>query len=81
MPLAQGVPELIRPEPPIRAPALVMTAENDSGSTPAMSHAITAELPCAEPTRIVPALQHLGLMEDPAAFAAPTLTFLQRTLL
>ena len=79
--LAHGVRELIRPATPITARALVMTAENDNGSTPAMSHAITAELPFAEPTLIIPRLQHLGLMEDPEAFAAPTLTFLKRTLL
>ena len=53
---------------------------NDSGSTPAMAHAIAAEIPGAR-TAIVPALQHLGLMEDPEAFAAPTLDFLKRTLL
>ena len=78
--LANGVPELVRPATPVTAPTLVMTAENDSGSTPAMAHAIAAEIPGAR-TAIVPALQHLGLMEDPEAFAAPTLDFLKRTLL
>lgn len=78
--LANGVPELVRPAKPVTAPTLVMTAENDSGSTPAMAHAIAAEIPGAR-TAIVPALQHLGLMEDPEAFAAPTLDFLKRTLL
>ena len=43
--LANGVVELIRPDPPITVPALVMTCEHDSGSTPAMSHAIAAEIP------------------------------------
>lgn len=78
--LANGVPELVSPATPVTAPTLVMTAENDSGSTPAMAHAIAAEIPGAR-TAIVPALQHLGLMEDPEAFAAPTLDFLKRTLL
>lgn len=77
--LAHGVRELIRPQPPVAAPALVMTCENDSGSTPTMSHAIAAEIPGAQ-TQIVPTLQHLGLMEDPTAFSGPTIEFLKRTL-
>ena len=78
--LANGVPELVRPATSVTTPTLVMTSENDSGSTPGMAHAIAAEIPGAR-TAIVPALQHLGLMEDPEAFAAPTLDFLKRTLL
>lgn len=77
--LANGVRELIRPDPPVAAPALVMTCENDTGSTPAMAHAIASEIEGAE-TRIVPGLRHLGLMEDPAAFTAPILDFLDRRL-
>ena len=73
--LANGVRELIRPDPPVTAPSLVITCENDSGSTPAMSHAIAAEISDAE-TRIIPHLQHLGLMEDASAFTAPILQFL-----
>ena len=73
--LAHGVKELIRPKPPITHPTLVMTCENDSGSTPAMSHAIASEIAGAE-TIIVPALQHMGLMEQPALFVGPTLKFL-----
>lgn len=77
--LAKGVIELIRLEPPLTHPTLVMTCENDSGSTPAMSHAIAREIDGAE-TVIVPALQHLGLIEDPAAFARPVQDFLMRAL-
>ncbi|MEM7058103.1 MAG: alpha/beta fold hydrolase [Pseudomonadota bacterium] len=76
--LANGVRELIRPASPITASTLVMTCENDSGSTPAMSHAIAAEIPGAE-TIILDDLQHLGLTEQPAAFTAPILEFLERT--
>ncbi len=75
--LATGVLELIRPAPAIEAPALVMTCEHDSGSTPAMSHAIASEIAGSE-VRIVPELQHLGLIEDPQAFAAPIMDFLSR---
>ncbi|MEM7440294.1 MAG: alpha/beta fold hydrolase [Pseudomonadota bacterium] len=75
--LAHGVRELIAPNPPVSAPALVMTCENDSGSTPAMSHAITSEIAGAQ-CQIIPQLQHLGLMEDPDAFAIPIRKFLER---
>ncbi len=77
--LAEGVKELIRPDPPITHPALVMTCENDSGSTPAMSEAIGAEIPGSE-VIIVPALQHLGLIEQPDVFSAPIIDYLRRTL-
>ncbi len=73
--LANGVVELIRPEPAITAPALVMTCEHDSGSTPAMSEAIGSEIP-GSTVHIVPGLQHMGLVEQPDAFTGPTLTFL-----
>ena len=73
--LAHGVKELIRPQPPITHPTLVMTCENDSGSTPAMTKAIAAEIPGAEAV-IIAALQHLGLIEQPALFTAPILNFL-----
>ncbi len=76
--LANGVRELIAPDPPITAPTLVMTCENDSGSTPKMSYDIAAEIEGAE-TIIVPHLQHLGLMEDPKAFTCPICEFLERT--
>ena len=65
--LAFGVVELIRPQPPIETPALVMTCENDSGSTPAMSRAIGSEIAGSEVV-IVPRLQHMGLAEQPEIF-------------
>ena len=77
--LANGVVELISPQPPITHTTLVMTAENDSGSTPAMSHAIAAEIPGAQ-TIIVPKLQHMGLVEEPAQFTEPLLQFLNVAL-
>lgn len=76
--LAHGVRELINPDPPIAAPTLVMTCANDSGSTPAMSHKIAAEIDGAT-THIVPDLQHLGLMEDRDAFLNPVTAHLKRT--
>ena len=73
--LANGVVELIRPDPPITLPTLVMTAEHDSGSTPAMSEAIAGEIPGARAI-IVPGLRHMGLVEDVAAFTDPVMEFL-----
>jgi len=75
MVLATGVTELINPTPSIKVPTLVMTCENDTGSTPAMSHAIAAEIIGAR-TIIVPQLQHMGLTEAPALFTEPLLLFL-----
>ena len=74
--LANGVRELIQPEPPITAPTLVMTAENDSGSTPEMSRAIAGEIEAAV-LEIVPGLQHLGLIERPELFSEPVMGFLE----
>jgi pimeloyl-ACP methyl ester carboxylesterase len=73
--LANGVVELIRPEPALTLPTLVMTSELDSGSTPAMCREIAAEIQGAQ-SFILPELRHLGLLEDPAAFTEPILRFL-----
>lgn len=77
--LAIGVIELIRPQPAINHPALVMTCENDSGSTPAMAHAIASEIDGAQAI-IVPQLQHLGMLEQPALFIEPITRFLRKAL-
>lgn len=73
--LARGVIELIRPDPPITAPTLVITCENETGSTPEMAHAIASEISGAR-TVIVPELQHIGLIERPELFTEPMLGFL-----
>jgi len=77
--LANGVLELIRPQPPIAHPTLVMTCENDSGSTPAMTQAIASEIAGARAI-VVPRLQHMGLVEQPALFTGPVLRFLDDVL-
>jgi len=74
--LAFGVVELIRPEPPIRKPTLVVTCEHDSGSTPAMSQAIASEIEGAQ-VIIVPGLQHMGLVENPRFFTTAIAEFLE----
>lgn len=77
--LAHGVLELIRPVVPVTVPSLVMTCAHDSGSTPAMSHAIASEIEGAE-TIIVPKLQHMGLVEAPMLFAEPVRNFLDNII-
>lgn len=77
--LANGVRELINPNPAIDLPALVMTCENDTGSTPKMSYDIAAEIAGSQ-THIVPELQHLGLLEHPGLFTRPVKEFLERVL-
>ncbi len=74
--LATGVIELINPEPPVTHPTLVITCENDSGSTPKMCHGIASEIKGAE-SIIVPGLQHMGLVEKPNLFIDPILKFLR----
>jgi pimeloyl-ACP methyl ester carboxylesterase len=74
--LANGVVELIRPEPAITHQTLVMTAEHDSGSNPAAARAIASEISGARAI-VVPDLQHMGLVEDVDAFAALILDFLR----
>ncbi len=73
--LAEGVTELIRPKPPLTLPALVVTCENDSGSTPAMAQAIASEITRSQ-CHILPGLRHLGLIEAPQAFAGRLTQFL-----
>jgi pimeloyl-ACP methyl ester carboxylesterase len=74
--LAFGVVELIRPEPPITHPTLVITCEHDSGSTPAMSQAIASEIAGAG-VIIVPDLKHMGLTENPSFFINALSEFLE----
>jgi len=75
--LAGGVVELIRPNPAITIPSLIITCENDSGSTPAMSHAIGSEIAQAQ-VIIIPKLRHMGLIERPELFTQPLLKFLKK---
>ena len=77
--LAAGVVELIRPDPPITHPTLVITSERDSGQPPEMSHAIGSEITGSQ-VIILPGLQHMGLVERPDLFAGPVLEFLDRVL-
>ena len=74
--LAAGVTELIRPEPALSHPTLIITCENDTGSTPPMSRAIQSEIENSK-LLIIDNLQHLGLIEQPALFLSPIKSFLE----
>jgi pimeloyl-ACP methyl ester carboxylesterase len=74
--LAFGVVELIRPQPPITHPTLIMTCENDSGSTPAMSQSIASEITGSQ-VIVVPGLKHMGLAENPSFFISALMDFLE----
>ena len=65
--LVDGVTELVKPEPPITCPALVMTADEDYGNSVEMTQAIAAEIPQAK-TVILPGLRHMAMMESPVTF-------------
>lgn len=73
--LANGVVELTDPSLRFDVPSFVMTSANDTGSTPAMAAAIARQLDDCDCV-IVPDRQHLGLLEDPAAFCGPVIDFL-----
>ena len=75
--LVDGVTELVAPSPPIAAPTLVMTGEEDYGNSPAMSRAIAAEIPGSELV-ILPGLRHMAPAEAPELFNARLLAFLSR---
>jgi len=75
--LAFGVVELIRPDPPLDLPALVITGENDSGSTPAMSVAIADEISQARVV-IMPQMKHMGLVEHPQLFIDQMFGFIDK---
>lgn len=73
--LVDGVTELVAPRPPITAPTLVMTGEEDYGNSPAMSRAIAAEITGSELV-ILPGLRHMALAEAPELFNARLSGFL-----
>ena len=75
--LADGIDEILRPDPPIACPALVLTADQDFGNGPEMSAAIAAEIAGSELV-ILQGLRHMALAENPAAVNGPLIDFLRR---
>lgn len=77
--LAHGIDEITVPSPPITAPTLVITGDEDYGNGPEMSAAIAAEIPGAR-LLILKGLRHMALAENPAAVNRPVLDFLTEVL-
>jgi pimeloyl-ACP methyl ester carboxylesterase len=77
--LATGIAEIVAPQPPIAAPTLVVTGDQDFGNGPEMTHAIAGEVAGAQ-TIILPGLRHMALMEEPALTNAALLSFLSKAV-
>ena len=77
--LADGIDGIVAPRPPIKCPALVMTADQDHGNGPEMARAIAAEIAGAQ-TVILAGLRHMAMMQDPVSTNAALLAFLSRAV-
>ncbi|MEI4197297.1 alpha/beta fold hydrolase [Roseovarius sp. E0-M6] len=73
--LADGIDEIVLPEPPLSCPALVITGDEDFGNGPEMTDAIAAEIDGAE-ALVLPGLRHMALAENPGAINLPIRRFL-----
>lgn len=77
--LADGIEEIVAPQPPITCPTLVMTGDEDFGNGPEMSAAIAAEIPGAQ-LLILKGLRHMALAEAPDAVNRPVIDFLSKAM-
>ena len=68
--LATGIDEIVKPNPALICPSLVITGDQDFGNGPEMAFAISAEIPGAK-TLVLPALRHIALAESPQAVNKP----------
>lgn len=75
--LVDGVNELVKPDPAINCPTLVVTADEDYGNSVDMAHAIAAEIPGAE-TVILPGLRHMAMVQAPEQFNQILVQFLNK---
>ncbi len=73
--LATGIDEIVKPNPTLVCPSLVITGDQDFGNGPEMAFAISAEIPGAK-TLVLPALRHMALAESPKAVNKPIRDFL-----
>jgi len=73
--LATGIDEIVKPNPAINSPSLVITGDQDFGNGPEMAFAIAAEIPGAK-ALVLPALRHMALAESPKAVNKPIRDFL-----
>jgi pimeloyl-ACP methyl ester carboxylesterase len=75
--LAEGVDEIVAPDPALTCPTLVITGDEDFGNGPEMTQAIANEIAGAQ-TVILKGLRHMALAEDPTAINTPLCAFLGR---
>jgi len=73
--LATGIDEIVKPNPALICPSLVITGDQDFGNGPEMAFAISAEIPGAK-TLVLPGLRHMALAESPKAVNKPIRDFL-----
>jgi 3-oxoadipate enol-lactonase len=77
--LAEGDAELAETVAAIRCPTLAITGGEDHGNSPDMARRLAALIPGAR-AEIIPGLRHMGLVEDPEAFNALLIPFLETAL-
>ena len=75
--LAYDLEEIIKPDPPITCPTLVITADKDYGNNPTMSKEIASEINKSQ-LYILKNLKHMALVEDPEQFGSIVKDFLGR---
>ena len=73
--LATGIDEIVKPNPALICPSLVITGDQDFGNGPEMAFAISAEIPGAK-TLVLPGLRHMALAESPKVINKPIRDFL-----
>ncbi len=73
--LATGIDEIVKPNPALICPSLVITGDQDFGNGPEMAFAISAEIPGAK-TLVLPGLRHMALAESPKLVNKPIRDFL-----
>ena len=73
--LATGIDEIVKPNPALICPSLVITGDQDFGNGPEMAFAISAEIPGAK-TLVLPGLRHMALAESPKVVNKPIRDFL-----
>jgi pimeloyl-ACP methyl ester carboxylesterase len=73
--LATGIDEIVKPNPALTLPSLVLTGEEDFGNGPEMADAIAVEIEGAK-VLVFPGLRHMALVEAPTVVNKPILEFL-----
>ena len=73
--LATGIDEIVKLNPALTLPSLVLTGEEDFGNGPEMADAIAVEIEGAK-VLVFPGLRHMALVEAPTVVNKPILEFL-----